>query len=97
MQIPKPSLLVITMLAALVAQSHAAVEPASHESIGLVENNSYANSDFDQPKNGVILGKDSLGIGQSKGNVIVVTSSSAIIPLLEATTAALWLAPTART
>lgn len=93
MQTPKPSLLVITMLAALVAQSHAAVEPASHESIGLVENNSYANSDFDQPKNGVILGKDSLGIGQSKG----VTSSSAIIPLLEATTAALWLAPTART
>lgn len=44
MQTPKPSLLVITMLAALVAQSHAAVEPASHESIGLVENNSYANS-----------------------------------------------------
>lgn len=89
MQTPKPSLLVITMLAALVAQSHAAVEPASHESIGLVENNSYANSDFDQPKNGVILGKDSL---KAK-----VTSSSAIIPLLEATTAALWLAPTART
>lgn len=28
MQTPKPSLLVITMLAALVAQSHAAVEPA---------------------------------------------------------------------
>lgn len=50
MQTPKPSLLVITMLVALVAQSHAAVEPASHESIGLVENNSYANSDFDHPK-----------------------------------------------
>lgn len=64
------------MLAALVAQSHAAVEPASHESIGLVENNSYANSDFDQPKNGVILGKDSLGIGQSKGNVIVGNNSA---------------------
>lgn len=76
MQTPKPSLLVITMLAALVAQSHAAVEPASHESIGLVENNSYANSDFDQPKNGVILGKDSLGIGQSKGNVIVGNNSA---------------------
>ena len=75
MQTPKPSLLVITMLAALVAQAHAAVEPATHESIGLVENNSYANSDFDHPKNGVILGKDSIGIGQSKGNVIVGNNS----------------------
>lgn len=76
MQTPKPSLLVITMLVALVAQSHAAVEPASHESIGLVENNSYANSDFDHPKDGVILGKDSIGIGQSKGNVIVGNNSA---------------------
>lgn len=52
------------------------MSPLSHESIGLVENNSYANSDFDQPKNGVILGKDSLGIGQSKGNVIVGNNSA---------------------
>ena len=75
MQTSKLSLLVITALAALAAQSHAAVVSPENGAIGLVENNSYGNGEFIPPKNGVILGKDSIGTGNNENAVIVGNNS----------------------
>ena len=75
MQTSKLSLLVITTLAALAAQSHAAVVSPGNGSIGLIENNSYNDGKFTQPNNGVILGKDSIGIGSGESVVIVGNNS----------------------